>query len=214
MDERVLKKQIKELRPWYQEIDFGNGVIAKSAHSKLSGEYAWKYIKQLLPKSLEGKRVLDIGSNGGLFSIRTAQMGARKVIGLEQEPKHLRQCAFLKDYFGTKNVRFINQDLNLLPSVDIGKFDYILAISVLYWVGRPGVVKKGTHYSKVYRDKEVKFIEHVTKLSDNFIVRARGTKYNSADYYGNIFNNFGFDCTKVINEGVGSHELMRFERRV
>lgn len=214
MNKETLQRKIKSLRPWYQEINFGDGVVAKSAHSTLSGEYAWNYIKQLLPKSLEGKRILDIGSNGGLFSIRTAQMGAKEVIGLEKEPKHIRQCTFLKEYFQADNVNFISQDLNLLPQVDIGKFDYILAIAVLYWVGRPGVVAKGTHYSKVYRDKEVEFINHIAKLSDNFIIRARGRKYNDVGYYSGIFERLGFDCTKVIYEDAGSHEMMSFKRRI
>lgn len=213
MDNKVLLKKIEELKPWYQNINFNDEVSAVSSHSKLSGEYAWGYIKQLLPESLEGKRVLDLGSNGGLFSIRCAQMGAGEVIGIEREHKHLRQCAFVKEYFNTPNVKFLNHGLENLASLNLGKFDIVLAIAVLYWVGRGGGVSRGHHYDEVYRNNELRFIDYVTTLSNCFVVRARGKQYNSSEYYGEIFNNRGFDMERLINEDTGTHEMMLFRRR-
>ena len=211
MDNNQLHNEIKKLSPWYQNVKFNDKVAAISSHSRLSGEYAWKYIKQLLPKSLEGKRVLDLGSNAGLFCIRAAQMGAKEVIGVEREPKHLKQCAFLKSYFDVDNVKFVNTNLENLPTMDIGKFDVILAIAVLYWVGRAGATKH-THYNEVYRLKEIEFIKHVTTLADSFIVRVRGKQYNNSDYYSEIFSSCGFEMTRVINEDDGSHEMILFRR--
>lgn len=214
MNNDQLRREIQKLRPWYQNVQFNDEVSAVSSHSKLSGECAWNYIKQLLPESLEGKRILDLGSNAGLFCIRTAQRGADESIGVEREPKHLRQCAFLKQYFDIPNVKFINSNLENLSSMDLGKFDIILAIAVLYWIGRAGGVAKGHHYDKVYRDKEVKFIQYVTTLSNEFIVRARGSQYNNSEYYSKLFDKCGFDLIKLINEDVGSHEMMLFRRKI
>lgn len=213
MDNDQLRKEIQKLRPWYQNVKFNDEVTAVSSHSKLSGEYAWNYIKQLLPDSLEGKRILDLGSNAGLFCIRAAQMGAEEVIGIEREPKHLRQCAFLKKYFDISNVKFINGNLETLTSMDLGRFDIILAVSVLYWVGRSGSIAKGHHYDKIYRDREIKFIQYVTTLSDEFIVRDRGSQYNNSEYYSNVFDKCGFDLVKLINEDDSSHEMMSFRRK-
>ena len=212
MNNYELRTEIQKLKPWYQTIKFNDEVSAISSHSKLSGEPAWDYIKTLLPKSLEGKRVLDLGSNGGLFSIRASQMGAKEVIGIEREPKHLRQCAFVKKYFGTDNVKFINGSLENLPSMDIGKFDIVFAISVLYWVGRTGFVVKGTKYDKKYRDREFKFIQYLTSLSDYFVVRARGSEYNNVEYYSEQFSRCGVDLFKIINENKGTHEMLLFRR--
>jgi len=213
MDNTELRLEIERLKPWYQNVKFNDEVTAISSHSKLSGEYAWNYIKQLLPESLVGKRILDLGSNAGLFCMRTAQMGAKEVIGIEREPKHLKQCVFLKKYFGVKNVEFINANLESLPTIDLGKFDIILAIAVLYWVGRVGATN-ATHYNEMYRLREIEFIKHATTLTDSFIVRARGKQYNDHYYYSEIFNNCGFKMIKLINEDKGSHETMLFKRRV
>jgi len=213
MNNDRLYNEIKKLRPWYQNVQFNNEISAVSSHSKLSGEYAWNYIKQLLPESLSGKRILDLGSNAGLFCIRAAQMGAEEVIGIEREQKHLKQCAFLKEYFNVPNVKFINDSLENLSSMNLGKFDIIFAIAVLYWVGRGGNIIKGHHYDEIYRDREIKFIKYITTLSNEFIVRARGSKYNNSEYYSNIFNGCGFYLVKLINENIGSHEMMLFRRK-
>jgi len=211
MDNRELLAEIERLKPWYQNVKFNEEVSAVSSHSRLSGEYAWKYIKQLLPESLEGKRILDLGSNAGLFCIRAAQMGAKEIIGIERESKHLRQCAFLKKYFGIGNIKFINGEIENLHKMELGKFDVILAIAVLYWVGRSGATKHA-HYDEVYRIKEIEFIKYVTTLADSFIVRARGKQYNNSDYYSIIFGGCGFEMVKLINEDIGKHEMILFER--
>ena len=213
MNNTKLQAEIKRLGPWYQNVKFNDEVSAISSHSKLSGEYAWNYIKQLLPESLEGKRILDLGSNAGLFCIRAAQMGAKEVVGIERDSRHLKQSALLKKYFDVSNVKFIDGNLENLSSMNLGNFDIIFAIAVLYWIGRGGGSVKGHHYDKQYRDVEIKFIQHVTTLSDEFIVRARGTRYNNSGYYSKLFNNRGFDLIKLINEDDSSHEMMLFKRK-
>jgi len=223
MDKKKLRNKINELKPWYQQVDFGNGIIAESRHSKLSGEHTWNYVKQLLPESLKGKRILDLGSNAGLFCIKTAQMEAKEVIGIEKEPKHLKQCAFLKEYFDVKNVKFINGNLENLSNMGLGNFDIVLAIAVLYWVGRSNATKE-THYNKNYRDIEINFIKYITTITDYIIVKARGKKYkyNNSIYYEKIFNECGFDLKDLIVEKIDSdeykipptHEVMSFVRRI
>lgn len=213
MNDDELSKKIKELKPWYQNVKFNEEIIAISSHSKLSGEFAWKYIKQLLPESLEGKRILDLGSNAGLFCIRCAQMEAEEVIGIERESKHLKQCTFLKEYFEVKNVKFMNVDLMKLHQAGVGRFDIVLAISVLYWVGREGYIAKGTHYNKKYRDKEFEFIKYISTITNEIIVRARGKQYNDSFYYSELFDSCEFDLIKLINEDHSPHEMMLFRRK-
>ncbi len=211
MNNNELKTKIEELKPWYQNIEFNDEISAVSSHSRLSGEFAWNYIKQLLPESLEGKRILDLGSNAGLFCIRCAQMGATEAIGVERDSRHLKQCDFVKEYFDVSNVKFIRGNLESLPSMNLGKFDIILAIAVLYWVGRSGATGK-SHYDKKYRDIELKFIQYITTISNAVIVRARGKKYNDSEYYGKIFSDQGFKMDKLIKEDLSNHEMMLFKK--
>lgn len=210
MRDEELRKNVQELQPWYQEIRFNSRVTAESDHSRLSGELAWGYIKPFLPASLDGMRILDLGSNAGLFSVRCAQMGAREVIGIENYPLHLRQCEFVKEYFKTDNVSFIKASLENLPKMDIGKFDVILAIAVLYWVGRHDASLE--HYCEDNRKREIEFIKHLATLSDCIIVRGRNKEFNNDVYYNGVFGDLGFGNTTV-HESESERVMMKYERR-
>lgn len=210
MTNKELRRRVKELGPWYQEIKFNDDVTAKSSHSKLSGELAWRYIKAFLPPSLEGKRVLDLGSNGGLFCVRCVQMGAKEVIGIENHGPHLRQSRFVKEYFGATNVSFINANLEDLPKMDIGKFDVILAIAVLYWVGRRQ--RGNAHYCEENRKREIDFIKHLVTLSDCIIVRGRNKEFNNDVYYNKIFGDLGFENITV-HESESERVMMKYTKQ-
>lgn len=210
MNDEKLKYNIQKLQPWYQEIKFNNRVTAKSSHSKLSGELAWKYIESFLPNSLDGMRILDLGSNAGLFSVRCGQMGAREVIGIENNSLHLKQCKFIKEYFETDNVSFINANLENLSKMNIGKFDVVLAIAVLYWIGRYN--QSGKHYCGANRKREIEFIEHLVTLSDCFIIRGRNKKFNNDIYYNKIFGDLGFDNV-TIHESESNRVIMKYTRK-
>lgn len=211
MDNQQLHNKIKELGPWYQNVDLYDSVSIKSSHSKYSGEWAWNYLKEFLPEDMSGMRVLDLGSNAGLFSIRCAQRGAQ-VIGVENNNGHLRQANFLKEYFEVDNVRFVKANIENIPMMDLGFVDYdiILAVAVLYWVGR---IDK-PHYCEANRNREIKFIKQMSTQSDEFIVRCRGTEFNNHIYYSGIFENLGYDTIEVVfEEGVkNSHQWINFVR--
>jgi cyclopropane fatty-acyl-phospholipid synthase-like methyltransferase len=215
MDNNTLKKKIESLSPWYQSVKFNEEVSCVSDHSRLSGEYAWNHIVKFLPEEMGGMRVLDLGSNAGLFSVRCAQRGASEVIGIEKEKKHFKQSKFLIDYFSQEKelpVRIINSPLESIGSLNLGKFDLVLAISVLYWVGR----KRGDKYSKENRNRELKFIDTLCQMTDRVLVRCRNKKYNNESYYKEVFKNRGFVHTQQVDESVyddgNAHYMIMFER--
>lgn len=211
MTDDELRKKIKQLSPWYQNVKFNDKVNAISSHSKLSGEPIWPYIKQLLPEKLDGKRILDLGSNAGLFCIKLAQIGAEEVIGIESSSLHIKQSEFLKNYFGIKNIKFINDTIENMPNINLGKFDIILAISVLYWIGRSGA-NNSNHYDKKYRDIEFKYTKYISKLTDSIIIRMRNKEYNNKEYYTEVFKKLKFSPTNMVSEGESGRAVIIFER--
>ena len=95
-------KQIKELSPWYQQINLnGNMTLNKGdkyLHAK-AGEYTWNTIKQFLPDSLSKMRILDLGCNAGFYSISYSLLGAKEVIAIEINTGFFKQALFIKDFF-------------------------------------------------------------------------------------------------------------------
>jgi len=157
-----IKYGIGAFREWYQPVDFGNGVIAHRTfppdwqpqpdllYANDAGMAKWNYIiKRHLPQ-IQGKRVLDLGSSSGIFSIELARMGAKEVIGIDRNPgiSHrstatppaqdvVAQANFVKKSFELLEevrypVTFIAQDIAKLEELKLGRFDLILALNVIY----------------------------------------------------------------------------------
>lgn len=153
---------IRCFREWYQPVDFGNGVVAHvtvppdwSPRSDLlndntRGLSKWNYIVKKHIPDVKGKRVLDLGCSSGMYSIELARMGAREVIGIDRnvEIRHrstdtpppqdvIAQAKFVKKAFelldGVKYpITHISHDIGRLQELELGRFDIILALCVVY----------------------------------------------------------------------------------
>jgi SAM-dependent methyltransferase len=147
---------------WYQPVDFGSGVVAhvtrppewKSEPDLLNandnGLAKWKYIVKKHIRNVQGKRVLDLGCSSGLFCIELARLGAREVIGVDrnEQIRHrstdvppvqdvVAQATFVKRAFelldGTDYpVTYVAHDIGHLRDLNLGHFDLILALCVVY----------------------------------------------------------------------------------
>jgi len=78
MNRDYLEMKIKQLSPWYQNINL-QGI---QTLRKRDTEQAWNRIKENFPMNYEGMRILDLGCNAGYYSIMAANEGA-SVIGIE-----------------------------------------------------------------------------------------------------------------------------------
>jgi SAM-dependent methyltransferase len=176
---------------WYQEIDL-NGI--KTAHNNLSNISCWERIRSLLPQSIEGKRILDIGCNAGLFSIMPASEGA-SVIGLDNKQCWLDQAEFILNYFTSEWEKPLDVDYYLFDVSEddltsFGHFDYTFLIGVAAEIRLSHGEKK---FSETSQEAQKKLITNLTKVSDSIIVRSREkhTGMHSA-FYTSIFNSLGW----------------------
>ncbi|MBX6373752.1 MAG: class I SAM-dependent methyltransferase [Acetobacteraceae bacterium] len=90
-----------------------------------------KWARLAIPERLDGKRVLDIGCNEGLFSHWCAERGAKEVIGID---RHGPSLAFARQRYGSDRVRFLEQSWDVLPE---GPFDLVLWISAMHYEPNP-----------------------------------------------------------------------------
>ena len=116
----------EEIR-WFHSIDLGNGVVTRGHKSVDLLEAEFNRL-QLTDKTLQGKRVLDIGCNDGFMSLRCERLGAH-VVGIDgiyrDGLKYVRE--HLKPKF-----QFYAIDLMSPSFHELGRFDVILYLGVLY----------------------------------------------------------------------------------
>lgn len=139
---RLLQARVLERRSlgYYHQIEItdrnGQKVITPGTHPT-SG------VMPLLegvgfPKRLDGKSVLDIGCNAGFYSLSAWTRGARRVVGLDQQPHYIEQALMVRDILGlgTEAVEFRVADGHDL-SADSERFDIVINTGVVYHLQNP-----------------------------------------------------------------------------
>jgi len=89
---------------------------------------------KVLPKSLEGKSILDVGCWTGGTSMLLSAMGAN-VVAIEEVKKYVDSLNYLKESFGIKNIEAKNLSVYECAGEEFhDRFDYALFAGVLYHV--------------------------------------------------------------------------------
>jgi tRNA (mo5U34)-methyltransferase len=130
-----IQARIAELGPWFHNIEL-EGV--RTAPDHFLGDYPavkWQRFSHAIPADLTGRTVLDIGCNGGFYSIEMKRRGAARVLGIDFDEDYLAQARFAADISG-QEIEFAK-----LSVYDVGaigeKFDVVLFMGVLYHLRHP-----------------------------------------------------------------------------
>jgi tRNA (mo5U34)-methyltransferase len=130
-----LTRKIRALGDWFHNIEIG-GVSTAPDH--FLGDYPrvkWQRFQSAIPADLSGKTVLDIGCNGGFYSIEMKRRGADRVLGLDFDDRYLAQARFAAASLG------FDIEFRKLSVYDVHKlnerFDVVLFLGVLYHLRHP-----------------------------------------------------------------------------
>src|SRR5512146_668335 len=134
-DREVLAREISQLGDWFHNIDlFG----VPTAPDHFLGDFPnvkWKHIEKVIPKDLAGATVLDIGCNGGFYSIQMKRRGASRVLGLDVDDRYLTQARFAAETLKL-DIEFQKLSVYEVDSI-AGQFDYVLFLGVFYHLRYP-----------------------------------------------------------------------------
>jgi tRNA (mo5U34)-methyltransferase len=130
-----IKRRAEALGPWFHNIVL-NGVPTAPDH--FLGDYPavkWRTFADAIPQDLTGKSVLDIGCNGGFYSIEMKRRGAERVLGIDCDDEYLAQARFAAGVTGS------DIEFRKLSVYDVGAlgemFDVVLFLGVLYHLRHP-----------------------------------------------------------------------------
>jgi tRNA (mo5U34)-methyltransferase len=130
-----LRGRIDALGPWFHNLRL-DGVETAPGH--YLGDFPstfFRHFAHRLPDDLRGWRVLDIGCNAGFYSFEMKRRGAAYVLGIDADPRYVRQARFAASHLGL-DVEF--RDGSVYEVAGLGeRFDLVLFMGVLYHLRHP-----------------------------------------------------------------------------
>jgi tRNA (mo5U34)-methyltransferase len=130
-----IRQRVSELGDWFHNLDLAG---VKTAPQHFLGDYPnvkWRAFAHAVPGDLRGKTVLDVGCNGGFYSIEMKRRGAARVVAIDTDERYLAQARFAAE------VREAEIDFRNLSVYEAGKlrekFDIVLFLGVLYHLRHP-----------------------------------------------------------------------------
>ena len=87
--------------------------------------------------TLEGKRVLDLGSNAGYWSLAAIEAGADFVLGIDGRQMHVDQAELVFDAKAIDPARYRFETGNIFTHAFAGDFDVVLCLGLMYHISKP-----------------------------------------------------------------------------
>lgn len=135
MSQDEIRRRVSELGEWFHNLDL-NGV--KTAPEHFLGDYPavkFRRFEHAIPQDLRGKSVLDIGCNGGYYSLEMKRRGADRVVAIDSDDGYLGQARFAAEVAGCE-IEF--HRMSVYDVAALGeKFDLVLFMGVLYHLRHP-----------------------------------------------------------------------------
>ncbi|MGE5625521.1 MAG: class I SAM-dependent methyltransferase [Bacillota bacterium] len=142
MNREALTEKVRQLGPWFHQIDVGEGVFTRSV-APLPGPQPvdhpiprWNKIKDMLPQDMRGMRIFDIGCSDGLFSIEMHRRGAKSILSMDADKGSINRLKWLKKQMKLDSVDPQVGDIYKLDK-GIGKFDFVFMFALLYHLKDP-----------------------------------------------------------------------------
>jgi tRNA (mo5U34)-methyltransferase len=130
-----IQREVNARGKWFHNITL-HGV--QTAPDHFLGDFPtvkWRHFAQAIPSDLTGLSVLDIGCNGGFYSLEMKRRGAKRVLGIDSNINYLEQARFAAAVLGLAiEFRHLSvYDLAVLEE----QFDLVIFMGVLYHLRHP-----------------------------------------------------------------------------
>ena len=135
LSDTELRSRIEALGPWFHNMHL-RGIPTAPDH--FLGDYPqvkFDRFRDALPGDMRGKSVLDIGCNGGFYSLEMKRRGADRVLGIDTDTGYLAQARFAAEVTGLQ-VDF--EQMAVWDVASLGEtFDLVIFMGVLYHLRHP-----------------------------------------------------------------------------
>lgn len=101
----------------------------------------WQMLQSCLDERLGNERsdltVLDLASHQGWFAVNMARAGFSSVLGIDARESHVNDSLLIRDIYGLEQLSFRQGDIHHLDQEQLGQFDVVLMLGLLYHLDNP-----------------------------------------------------------------------------
>jgi len=143
LDTRELEQRIAAFPWWYYRFEFDGGVSTPVLgdgmvnRAKQLRRYLMDPLLSVTGGSLRGHRVLDLGCNAGLWSLRAIEAGADFVLGVDGLEMAIEQANFVFEAKGIDPSRYRFEHGNVFEHSFAEAFDVVLCLDFMDQVAKP-----------------------------------------------------------------------------
>lgn len=131
MEKQKILNSINSVQSWFHKIEIAPGIVTPGVQNSVE-----VLSKIQLPTDLSGLRVLDIGARDGFYSFECEKRGAAEVIAVDYSSPSITGFNVAKKLLDSK-VEWVTANAYNIDSLDLGKFDLILFLGVIYHLRNP-----------------------------------------------------------------------------
>ncbi len=160
MQDEEIRQKIASFDNWHYQFDLRGNLTSVRGKNKVNRHKQRKRhffdpVVQLFGGSLEGKRVLDLASNAGFWSLASVHAGCNYVLGVEGRQMHVDQANFVFEVEEVEEDRydFLVGDIFETDLRQFGNFDIVLCLGLMYHV-----------------TKHVNLLEKISEVNDDLLV--------------------------------------------
>jgi tRNA (mo5U34)-methyltransferase len=135
VDAEETARRLVTLGLWIQDVRVAGLPAPLDREYLIQSNDIWTRVNQAVPDGLKDLDVLDVGCNAGLFCLLAERAGARRVVGVENDPRYLAQAHFLREWAGA-DYELRDQSVYDLDT-SLGDFDLVLCCGLLYHLRYP-----------------------------------------------------------------------------
>lgn len=137
-----LTSTIDRFPQWAYPFVFPNGqtvtTLPRTVNRTVQRErYFLHPLLALCGGDLKGRRVLDLACNAGWWSLAAIRAGAAYVHGVDGRAMHIEQANTVFSEFDVDPQRYRFEQRNVFDLDDVGEFDVVLCLGLLYHVAKP-----------------------------------------------------------------------------
>ena len=173
-----IKERAAALGDWFHNIDLDGVPTAPNHFLYDYPNIKWRRFKHAIPSDLTGKTVLDMGCNGGFYSLEMKERGAERVLGVDFDDRYLAQARFAAEVKGL-DIEF--RKLSVYDVAALGEtFDVVIFMGVLYHLRHPLLALDLIHDHVA---KDLMIFQSMQRGANNAMPVAENYSFFEADHF-------------------------------